>query len=447
MESVAFLGLAVQALIVAVAYVVRMSPAHVVGASLVSLAMFPPDQAPWSALIAAAGLSMLGVGAALVGAARPSRDAEAAPRSWGTASPFVWATALAVVYVLSTLVSGSTSIVRVLAVFAPAIGLGWVASRFTDDDRRQMMRWVGLLVAVQLLLGVLEAYGGLPPTWGVRNTDRVNPFVDGALPRVQGTLGHPITYSLVMVVAMVVGLTRFAPRSFSMHALCLVGGAVGFFLSGTRSGVVAIMLALGVYALSHRRFSTALRAGAIIAGLGAAVYTQRERLWKLTTEALDSGSFQHRTGIIADADRLLHQDRDVLMFGHGLSSTYELFRIGVLRTPDQFKVVDNTFIYLVATAGLVGLVLFALLLASLFARPSVAGRTVVIAYGAYCFSFDIVGWPVAVALLIVPVLAARREDRDAAPAASDPEERANGLHPQDADVGAPDHSAMQRSQS
>lgn len=447
MESIAFAGLAVHTVIVAVAYVVRMSPAQVVGVSLFSLSLFPVDQAPWSALIAAMGLSMLGVGAVIIGAARPSQKDGTPPRLRGAMNPLVWAGALTAVYAFTTLVSGSTSVVRVLAVFAPAVGLGWVASRFSDDDRRWLLRWIGIIVAVQLLLGVLEAFAGLPPTWGVRNAERVNPFVDGALPRVQGTLGHPILYSLVMIVAMTVGLARIVSRTFYVRALCLLGGAVGFFLSGTRSGVVALVLVIGVYALSHNRFSSAARGGAIVAVAGLFVFAQRERLQRLTTEALDSGSFQHRTGIIADADRLLHQDRDVLLFGHGLSSTYELFRSGVLRSPDQFNVVDNTFIYLVATAGLVGLALFVLLVISLFVRSSVPGRMVVAAYFAYCFSFDIVGWPVAMSFLIVAVLATRRDARPTAP--PDPESPVDvqGTPAGDSPTTGPTRPIMQRNEA
>lgn len=398
-----------QAVIVSHALFIRMSPAHPVAISLGSLASFPIDQASWAYVAGSALLSMLALPVVLSGTNRSTVSSVASGSALALkpklAVPFLVMGLLGIAYLLITLFRDSASPVRPLIAFGPAVCLAALSARFSSDDKRILRCWLLAFAGLQVGIGLLEVFGSVDQLWGLRNdAERFNPYVGGAWVRAQGSLGHPILYSFFMLIVFIMGLCWSGGRGFALRAGLVLAGLGGVFLSGTRAAAIALVVVILVHTLSQKRFAAWLRMIVVLVSVVAAGYWQRARIGRILDEALNSGSFQHRTGVLGDADRLLRQPLVDLFWGHGMSSTFRLFQSGVLRSPEGFNVVDNTFVYLVATAGLIGLVLFLMLLLSLLRCTSNGGRLCVAVLAVYTFSFDFVVWPSAMAIFLVSAL-------------------------------------------
>ncbi len=321
--------------------------------------------------------------------------------------------------VLVSLYAGSSSLeTMALLLLVPFLFL-LVVPRLSSPDIVPLLRWVGLTVVLQALIGLAEVTVMSQPVWSNLTISglpvvRYNPFLP-ELARVQGTTGHPIILSLVMIVALLllVALGRSLSRWY--RSVCISAALVGLLLTGTRSAFVALAVGLFVYLLLAPSGASRLRNFLVIIGSGAAIWLGDFGLSRVATEAVASNSFKHRVDGWVNFDQLLYRSGNVGMVGSGLNSELEIFAQGLLQQ-DGFFVIDNHLIWTLAISGVVGLVLMTAAIAAGWFRADRLGRALLAVMVVMGFSFDLMTWIVSASLFIV-VLAlptwlapARRQD-------------------------------------
>ncbi len=279
-----------------------------------------------------------------------------------------------------------------------------VVPRLGPPDIVQLLRWVGLTVLVEALLSLAELTVMSQPVWGALTTSgalvvRYNPFLP-ELARVQGTTGHPIILSLVIIVALLLLVALGHSLSRWYRAICISACLVSLLLTGTRSAFVALAVGLCVYLLLAPSGTSRFRNVLVIIGSGAAIWLGDFGLSQVATEAVASNSFQHRVDGWLNFDQLLYRPGQVGLVGSGLNSELEIFAQGFLQQ-DGFLVIDNHLIWTLAISGVVGLVLMTAAIGLAWARADRLGRSLLAVMVVMGFSFDLMTWIVSASLFVV----------------------------------------------
>ncbi|WP_248704999.1 O-antigen ligase [Curtobacterium sp. MWU13-2055] len=272
----------------------------------------------------------------------------------------------------------------VVAGVAPLV---FVTARGASRGERRMTLWA--LVMLGLVEALLCAYEAL-----VRDVPFFaevpygeNPFIDGAI-RGQGTLGHPLVAALVLIVSMV-AITDVA-KSRSVIALGIVVLAVGVIATGSSSAIVAAVFYLAARWVFRGRALS--RVAKIVVGLGLAVVaTATPVLTGALSADIGGNNSVHRLNSVYALPRLL-TDRSFreAVFGSGWGSAENLYQRNVLIN-DNFYAIDNQFTTILATAGIVGLLLFLCLVAVVF-RTDPTARLAIATFAVMGLSFDVLSW-------------------------------------------------------
>ncbi|ROS47972.1 hypothetical protein [Frigoribacterium sp. PhB24] len=386
--------------------------AGAVAAALLALVvglLLPADRRRGVSLVAAFGLLVASTSATVpevvrhavvAGVVALAGAALASPRSWTVGRPRA---------TTATLVFFAFSIVCVL-VFRPgttvlmaelaAVGVG-VSALVATSSRRDVTIFVRGLVGlgfVQVVLGALElTVTHRPIPWGykVLATGRSfvsdNKILPGGLVRVEGTLGHPIPYAVFLAVCLVVVLVarRAFPAWFAAVAVLVL--SAGILLSGSRSVVAAVLLAV-TYVLTTseartRAMKIVLAGLAVVAGSAALASEIVDAVGTLVS----SGSYENRMGALRSVPGLLARPALEVAFGSGFGSEPELYARGFL-PQDGFTVVDDQLVTTFATFGIVGVACFVVALVVAVVHASRAGRAVLVVMIVMLFSFDYLVW-------------------------------------------------------
>jgi hypothetical protein len=281
-----------------------------------------------------------------------------------------------------------------------------VVPRLSSADIVPLLRWVGITVVVEALIGLAELTVLSNPVWGYRNLSsngspviRYNPFIPELI-RVQGTTGHPIIFSLVMMVALLllVALGRSLPRWF--RSICISAAVLSLLLAGTRSAFVAIAVGLVVYLVFAPTGTSRLRNFLVIVGAAVAIWLGDFGLSRLTAEAVSSDSFEHRLEGWVSFNQLLQRPDAVGVVGSGFNSELEIFADGLLQQ-DGFFVIDNHFIWTLAISGVVGFMLMTAAIVFAWARADRLGRGLLAVMVVMGSSFDLMTWIASASLFIL----------------------------------------------
>ncbi len=265
------------------------------------------------------------------------------------------------------------------------------------DERKIIVRTTIQLGALESLYALYEYVAQptvlwaspVPEKWEWMASRLANEILTGGL-RSQGTFGHPLLLSFLLIVAL--GLTLRYPFKVGGMRFVLVGlffaGAVA---AGSRSAtIIMVAVALFMYGMSKLAWVRGVFIG--LAGLTLA------SLSSFFTSAIverfsESGSLSHRQGAVDAVPRLLAgQDEFQVLFGNGWYSTQTVYDRGLLQL-DGFVAIDNQFVALLVTTGVVGLVVFALLLAITFKIAKRDVRPALLAAGAVFLVFDVLEFP------------------------------------------------------
>lgn len=310
------------------------------------------------------------------------------------------------VALVSTLVGNPDGLPALFRIASLAIVTTIAAGQMSASDRSAALNWVVICAVVQLGAGVWQLASGEPPLWGFglqsdgSEVRYANPLLEGAT-RIQGTVGHPIPYSSLLALALVVVVTTRSARRSGIATILLIGFSGGLLFAGTRSALIAVVVSLTYVFLIARSSPHRARNYMLAAMIAVLTFAADFGIREATDELLESGSFTNRLGALQSVPGLLARPLGEAMFGSGVGSEARLFAAGALQQ-NGFNVIDNQAVTTLATQGVLGLIILLAIFLTSFRRGDVIVRSLVIVLFVMLFSFDYLRWPamVVVAFLV-----------------------------------------------
>ncbi|MBD8585889.1 hypothetical protein IFT90_15135 [Frigoribacterium sp. CFBP 8766] len=283
-----------------------------------------------------------------------------------------------------------------------------VLAQAGSADRRRLVDGVVVVAVLQGLAGLVEVVRGQPLLWGYkvyatgRGLWNENHLLGGDAVRVQGTMSHALPYSTLLMVGLVLLLTTWRRRAPGPRWSALVLLGTCLVLAGSRSAVVAAVIALAYLLVSSRRSATWQRGSILAAAAVAVVLVSWTEIAQRTDELLSSGSFLNRAGHFPAVPRLVGRPALEAFFGSGEGSEGRLFAQGYF-FGTGFNVVDNQLLSSLATQGVLGagLVVAALVVSAIRGGRDVRACLVVFTSG--LMTFDAFKMTTMVLLLAVVV--------------------------------------------
>ncbi len=367
-----------------------------VGMALVTLAFIGSNSAPSTLRVVAVVLATLIV---VVTAALAERRHVAR----GSAVPaFLAYIGYAVFISLATL---SSSIATIAAALGAVVVIALVVRKFSSRDFVAMVRWVVPAAIAQVMIAFAELFLLAEPIWGYRNLTsagvpvlRFNPFLADTVLRAQGTFGHPIPFALFFLFTFFLCLAPVLKSHGFLRIAGITAGLAGLFLSGTRSAALAGLVALVYFLISSRGIQAKTRNVALISAVVVTVMIGDFGIRGVIFDLLASDSLAHRVDGWTLATGLLGRGMATVLFGTGLNSEGATFAAGYLQQ-DGFNVIDNQWLTLFVTTGLIGLTLFFIAVLVGWLRAGRPGRALILAISVMFFSFDVTTWPTSFVLL------------------------------------------------
>lgn len=310
-------------------------------------------------------------------------------------------------WVLVTVVANPAGVSSVARIAVLAAVTTMVAGQMNLSERRASLAWLVAVAVLQVLAGAWQWFSGRPPIWGFGLREDgtaatyLNPLLDGAV-RVQGTTGHPIPYSTLIALATMTVIATWATRRRLRSWTLLAVFAAALLVSGTRSVLIALAIAFAYLFLIARGTDSAKKVRNYLLAITISVVAIAAD-FGLRTAAQDlvaSGSFTNRAGALESVPGLLSRPPGVAIFGSGFGSEANLFAQGLLQQ-NGFNVVDNQVVTVLATQGVVGVVLLLVIFALAFRASDATGRALIIVLAVMLFSFDYLRWPLMTVVTMV----------------------------------------------
>jgi polysaccharide biosynthesis protein PslJ len=248
--------------------------------------------------------------------------------------------------------------IRALIILVASVGVAlYILSRIrTTRQRNIVLGCLAIGLTFACLVGLLQALTNIdlrflfqPPGF-VKNIDAENLQAEerfGAT-RVGGTSQHAIEFSVL--AAVTVPLTIYFARNAAKREVrwasvvaCALA-LVSMPAAGSRTGVVALLLALFVYMWSFKvgQLALGLVAGSGVVVIYVAVFpNMAQALWAAITGAREDTSIRDR---IADYAQVSQTFRDNPVFGIGLGGA----------PPDVYGLLDNEWLRAIVQGGIVG---------------------------------------------------------------------------------------------
>lgn len=325
---------------------------------------------------------------------------------------------LAVTYSSSSAASGSfDNFLR-----ATSIGVLWlvvfvVAYNLREPERKRLLVTIVIVAVIETGVAVGETLLALPElrnlitatqdgSYLVRPNTILGPWTN----RAQGTTGYPIPFSHLLSLSAVI--TLFAPLGWNVPKRLAIASmlGVGILLSGTRSGVAAVVACtiVGIFMLFRAKYSGigyVFLFLFVLAGFSAAVSISSQ-------EGLSGdGSYTHRMGILGSVFELFKLPAERFLFGSGINSHESLFSLNYFQG-DSTYAIDNSFVTLLIYTGLLGLASFVTLVVIGLRRGSVAEISVLVGYMVFSMSYDFVNWHLLAFIFFLFLGLAHRGDQD-----------------------------------
>jgi hypothetical protein len=321
-----------------------------------------------------------------------------------------------VILVAATLLAGNLDPFYLLITAAgPAIY--WLVSSASRAEQTSIRRGVIAIAVIEAVLAVIESVTGTGPLLGAAISVTVeNPFL-GGIQRAQGTLGHPLVLSFLLLAALGMLLMRNAERTRLRWPSVLILFA-GVVATGSTSSVIAALLLLGIWFLY--RAGVASRVFAFLVAAVVALVVLGDGIIERTFgDELGEREIGHRLNSILAIPNLIFR-RGTLdsIFGSGIGSAKELFISGVFKN-DGFYTIDNQFVTALSAAGLIGFVFLVAFFVLLFFRASATYKPLIVAFIFMTVSFDFLFWSAATTVFFI-VCALALSPEPAAPPKQEP---------------------------
>lgn len=271
-----------------------------------------------------------------------------------------------------------------------ALLTAYVASTLEAAELRILYAAIVLTAAFQTCLGLTEVLAGAEPVWGYLGGARANPFIEG-YSRTQGSLGHPIPFSLLQGIAFLIAWSNSAQWKQRWRLAALSFLAVGLAIGGTRSVMISLAGALLVHVASNRRLTSWIRTLYVMVAGGVLLVNVDVGIVRIAEELVVSGSWSHRLGALESVPALLARPPLEAWFGYGFGSEQVLYERGYMQQT-FLRVVDNMFVYALGTMGLSGLILLIVVCVLAIALAGRMVRAILVLLVGMFFSFDLLGW-------------------------------------------------------
>jgi len=337
---------------------------------------------------------------ALAAVAGVSVAALVSPRSWTVGRPRATLATIAffAFSIVCVLVLAPSTIVLMAELAAIGVAISWLVSTSSRRDITVFVRGLVALGLAQVVAGVVEltvTHRPFPFGYKVLATGRSfvsdNKILPGGLVRVEGTLGHPIPYAVFLAVCLVLVLVTRRAFPVWFPSVAVAGLSVGILLSGSRSVVAAVLLAVTYVLMTSEARTRATKI--VLMGLAAVAGTAAlaSEIVEAVGTLVASGSYENRMGAVRSVPGLLARPALEAVVGSGFGSEAELYARGLL-PQEGFTVVDNQLVTTLATFGLAGVASLVAAIVIGFVHASRVGRAVLVVMIVTLFSFDYLVW-------------------------------------------------------
>lgn len=290
------------------------------------------------------------------------------------------------------------------------------AGHVTALGRRAIRPLTWVVATVLIVNGVSairERFFGSNAIWPRRDgvtlkLNGINTLWEGAGGRAMGTLGWAITLGVVCAAFVVIAVwLTWTRRSLFWAVVCGLGSFT-ILLSGTRTALLMLALAV-ILALLYatRRLVLLVPIAAIGALIVAASAVNVRSIFGFGEAATDTSSVEHRTAVWKAVPHLL-TDRpfsDVIV-GNGYPHANALLHNGAIPHAGTVPVFDNEVARSLIGIGLLGLFLFAAACIKTARQSGKLGFILACAIVLGSLSYDILTWS-SITLLLVFVLSLR----------------------------------------
>jgi len=269
--------------------------------------------------------------------------------------------------------------------------LAWTVTRMRADDFQVVWKTMAGLGVLEVVWGVRDALTR-SSVWGYDAGPNLLPGM-GSLPRVGGSLYHPIVYSMFLVLCLVIVWSNPLKMPQRLRLVLGVSYIAGIALSGSRSGFAAAAIAVAVHVLLTLDFTRWVRnLFALVVASIAGWMVLHKQVAEVWVKLQSSTSYTQRTSSLSGFRPLLERHGRDEWFGVGFGHQGLLYEQHLLYSANGSITVDNMLVYLLGTMGVIGVLLF--LACGLWAWLSSdrLGRTLIVAVAAYFFSFDVLTW-------------------------------------------------------
>lgn len=371
------------------------------GLSITLLVVLSSNSAPTELRIAGVGATTL---IAVIAIARQPRSKSRMPAGAAVICAFIGYLALV------SLFTSSSSLLTVIATLAAPLILALVSAKATATDFLVFTRILVGLAVSQVVVAILELTVLTDPIWGYRNTTldgtgvviRYNPFLGDSIARAQGTLGHPIMLAMLMLVTVLICASSVTRSHTMLRVIGVSAGLAGLLLSGTRSAILSLVVAIAYLLLSASGFLMKSRNVLLIIVAAGTIYVGDFGTRDVVNDLMTSDSLGHRIDGWALALGLFDRGPLAVVFGSGMNSESTAFANGYLQQ-DGFAVIDNQLITTFLISGLIGTVLLFASIVMAFISTVRYGRGLIIGVTVMFFSFDVTTWVISFALLAIAV--------------------------------------------
>lgn len=321
---------------------------------------------------------------------------------------YMWVVPL---YIIATILVGATR-GEIDAVNAALLQLAAVlplVMLYPIADRTTVLRFLRFFIAiavVEALLGIIEVARLSRPAWGylgdVNEYEKQNQFVQSFDLRGMGTLAHPIPLGMMCAfsIVLLIQLPVFRSRVTTMIAIAVL--SAGILASGTRTAALACVAGV-IVAVLHMRSSKRLAWTSVLTVFAGVLILWIDIVRILGFSGIEAThSFTHRQDGWRAWPTLFSRPVTHVAMGTSEQERNELEAFSYLNS--GFAAVDNAWVSVTLSWGLVGLVSAALvfLVPMLRVRDS---RPLIAMLFVFSFSFDLLVWNIGLFVLLVAILA------------------------------------------
>lgn len=279
-----------------------------------------------------------------------------------------------------------------------AVAFFAAGSRFTLNDMRTYSRVIIGFAVIESLDAVLQYRGLRDAPWPSYDSSTYigTNSLTGSEFRSEGLLGHAIPLSLLLVTGVILTWLQHAQLRLSVRVFLTALFLGAIVLTGTRTAILALIIAL-IAAFLSLRGSTRVRASSGVALLvGVIAMMGSPRVASYASEVVgnlqSSGSYQHRRGVLDSIPSILNNSHGItFFFGSGMGSESNLFQAGIIES-GGFSVVDNQFVTSLVWSGIVGLLALLALFVIAYISGSLTAAVLSAAMLVYLNSFDVFRW-------------------------------------------------------